>query len=58
MSNQKDDVVFVGSNERFRSWIPLHKFVEDGNRILSMRADQESDSDEETEGIASEFFLN
>lgn len=58
MLNHRDDIFFIGVDERLRSWIFLHQGVENGNSMFTVGAVQKGDSYEKAEGVVSKFFLD
>ena len=52
------DIVFVSNNERLWCWVFLYELVEDGDGVLSVRADEERDSDEQAQWVVGELFLD
>lgn len=45
MSDDGNDVFDVCCGERFRGGICVHEFVEDGDGVLAVRADEEGNGD-------------
>jgi hypothetical protein len=58
MSDNGNDVLFLGFDEGLGSWVFLHKLVEDGNGISTLSPDEECTCDEEAEGVVSELLLD